>query len=729
MKSLFTLLSITLFAFSFGYTQTKMSAETLQKVKEIAQSPKEPIITQEWITTHFPKLPIYKVNGEFCLSTVMRVTTDFKKEDVTSFGYFGSQLGQIVTLKMPIRSIQNTINIPHVEFLEIAERIQPQNNKLTGDVRADSVWEGINLPQSYTGKNVLIGITDWGFDYNHPMFMDTTLTTSRVRAAWDHFKMEGTPPSGMSYGVEYATPSELAAAESDTAGTYYDYATHGSHVAGIAAGSGAGLPYRGVAFEAEYLFNSVQLDVGSAIDGLVWMKSIADADGKRLVINASWGLYYMGTMDGTSLLSQAITNLADNGVLFVTSGGNNGNVNLHIKKDFNNDSIRSRINFYGYSQHPQMWGQCVSMWGQPNQPFGTRIEIYNSSNVLLGRSDFFQTQVDGGYHDTLMVIGLDTIFYNLTIDAAHPLNNRPHIRMRIKNTNVNLRVVMNSFAPSGTVHYWNVVELSNGVGNWGLPFTALGTYGVAGNSEYSIGEPACSEHAMTIAAHGSETFSGTGVPIEGSRASFSSKGPTYDERLKPDVSAPGANVVSSINSFTTNSYTSVANTTFNGRTYHFAAFSGTSMSSPAAAGVAALVLEANPELTAYQVKDIIKYTSRQDTKTGIISAPGSPLWGMGKVTATAAVLLALNTVSIETNDEETTLTLFPNPVNNELNLCLESPLTTTFSYEVVDLTGKIIYSGVLSSSLNLDVTDLSKGIYLVVLKDDKKSTVLKFVKE
>jgi hypothetical protein len=129
------------------------------------------------------------------------------------------------------------------------------------------------------------------------------------------------------------------------------------------------------------------------------------------------------------------------------------------------------------------------------------------------------------------------------------------------------------------------------------------------------------------------------------------------------------------------------------------------------------------------IKDIIKYTARQDTKTGVISAPGSPLWGMGKVTATAAVLLALNTVSIETSDEETTLTLFPNPVNNELNLYLESPLTTSLSYEVVDLTGKIIYSGVLSSSLNLDVTDLSKGIYLVVLKDDKKSTVLKFVKE
>jgi minor extracellular serine protease Vpr len=729
MKSIFSFIFVSILIISHNFAQTKMSAETIHLLEEIAQTPKENSLTQDWITTHFPKLPIYKVNGEFCLSTVLSVAPNFKKEDAAPFGYVGSQLGQVVTLKMPIRLITSNLSIPNVNFLEIAERIQPQNNKLTKDVRADSVWLGINLPQSYTGKNVLIGITDWGFDYNHPMFMDTTLTTSRVRAAWDHFKLEGTPPTGMSYGVEYNTPSALATAASDTAGTYYDYATHGSHVAGIAGGSGAGLPYRGVAFEAEYLFNSVQLDVGAAIDGLVWMKSIADADGKRLVINASWGLYYMGTMDGTSLLSQAITNLADNGVLFVTSAGNNGNVNLHIKKDFNNDSIRSRINFYGYSQHPKMWGQCVSMWGQPNNPFGTRVEIYSNTNVLMGKTDFFQTQLDAGYHDTIMVIGLDTIFYNLTIDAAHPLNNRPHIRLRIKNTNTNLRVVMNSFAASGTVHYWNVVELSNGVGNWGLPFSAMGTYGVAGNSDYSIGEPACSEHALTIAAHGSETFTSGGVPNEGSRASFSSKGPTYDERMKPDVSAPGTNVVSSINSYTTNSYTSVANTTFNGRTYHFAAFSGTSMSSPATAGVAALVLEANPQLTAYQVKDIIKYTARQDNKTGIISAPGSPLWGMGKVTATAAVQLAINTVSVETMTQETSLTLYPNPTSNELNVYIESPLSESITYTIVDITGKIESSGTIHKTTTIDVAHLSNGIYMMIIGDNKKSTVLKFVKE
>jgi subtilisin family serine protease len=246
-----------------------------------------------------------------------------------------------------------------VNYIEIAERIQPENNKMIRDVRADSVWNGFNLPKGFTGKNVLIGVTDWGFDYTHPMFMDTALSKTRIRAAWDHFKQTGAKPTGFDYGVVYQTPSDLATAQSDTAGTYYDYATHGSHVAGIAAGSGAGIGYRGVAFEAEFLFNSIQLDVGAAIDAFTWMQEIAQKDKKRLVINMSWGLYYLGTMDGTSILSEVIEEMSKEGVVFVTSGGNNGGVNFHIKKDFNNDSLRSRINFYGYSLHPSMWGQAA----------------------------------------------------------------------------------------------------------------------------------------------------------------------------------------------------------------------------------------------------------------------------------------------------------------------------------------------------------------------------------
>jgi subtilisin family serine protease len=705
-----------------------MSSETAYNFERIASFYQKHIPTKQNIIENFPKQPIYKVNNKFCISTVAKVNSNFKIENLNNEAFIGSRIGNIVTIKVPVTNVNDILNFNNVLFLSIAERIKPLNNKMTADLRVDSVWEGINMPQGFTGKNVLIGITDWGFDYDHPMFMDTTLTTSRVRAAWDHFKVEGNQPS-MGYGVEYVTPSELDNANSDTASTYYEYATHGSHVAGIAGGSGAGLQYRGVAFEAQYLFNSVQLDVGSVIDAFTWMKNIADNDNKRLVINMSWGLYYLGTMDGTSLISQAINNLSNQGVVFVTSAGNNGSVDLHLKKEFNNDSISSRIGFYSYSAHAFMWGQSISMWGEPNKPFSAQLEIYDVSNSLLGVTNVYNTQIDNGYHDSILVLGIDTIFYNYTVDEVHPQNQRPHIRLRVKNTNTSYRVVLNSFAPTGTVHYWNVVELSNGVGNWGMPFYSFGTNGVSGDTHYSLGEPSCSESAITVAAHRSESVSNSGTAYPGPIASFSSEGPTYDERIKPDVSAPGVNVISSINSYTTRSYTSVANTVFNGRTYDFAAFSGTSMSSPATAGVVALMLEANPLLSPSDVRNILKLTARQDNRTGTIIMPGSVEWGMGKVTATDAIQMALTTVSIGEEIASNILTLFPNPVQNELTLRLNEPLENKIKFEIYSIDGKLVAFDMLSNTKVINVSNWQSGIYFVKIKTSKKQSVLKFIKD
>ena len=50
--------------------------------------------------------------------------------------------------------------------------------------RVDSVHAGYNLPQPYHGEGVLIGVLDWGFDYTHPNFLDTTLSESRIRGVW-----------------------------------------------------------------------------------------------------------------------------------------------------------------------------------------------------------------------------------------------------------------------------------------------------------------------------------------------------------------------------------------------------------------------------------------------------------------------------------------------------------------------------------------------------------------
>ena len=726
MKSILTFLF--LLATVLSFSQIRINSESQENIDRIVFQSKEKTNIQ--IKKGNPLLPIYKVHGELCLSTIGKVTNGFSVNNLNDKAFIGSQVGNIVTIKIPLKNLAEINNFQNVLQIQVAERIYSHNNKMTSDVRADSVWAGTGLAQAFTGKNVLIGITDWGFDYDHPMFMDTTLTISRVRAAWDQFKYSGNIPSGFGYGVEYVTPVEFDSANSDTAGDYYDYATHGNHVAGIAGGSGAGLEYRGVAFESQYLFNSIQLDAGSAIDAFVWMKSIADSDWKRLVVNMSWGLYYMGTMDGNSLVSQAIDNLSAQGVTFVTSGGNNGNDNFHIKKVFSSDSIRSRIGFYPYSAHQFMWGQCISMWGQPTNAFSSRVEVYNSSNVLVANSRYYHSNSDNGYHDTFIVIGTDTVFYNYSIDSAHPNNNRPHQRLRVKNTNTSLRVALHSYASSGTVHYWNVVELSNGVGNWGLDFYSYGTDGVAGDNLYGLGEPACTKSAITVAAHQAEIVAVSGQVFPGNIASFSSRGPTYDERIKPDVSAPGMNIISSINSYTTRSYTTAASTMFKGRTYDFAAFSGTSMSSPATAGVVALLLEASPTLEPRQVKEILIATAREDNRTGTLPIAGNTVWGHGKVTTTAAVKMALLTVSLDENElNEIGVSLFPNPNKGSFNLQFdkEQQINSLF---ITDINGRLIKEITPQKTLNYEINfEGASGIYFLNMMSENEKITLKLIKE
>lgn len=729
----FTILFIFLFLVNFIFAQTKLSHHANQQFIEISEKYKQlgnEEISQKWLEANLPQYPIYVVNGEFCLSTLAKVSNEFINTSNESF-FTTSLVGNIASIKIPIKYIQPNLSFQNVEYIETAQRIQSHNNKMIVDSRVDSVWQGINLPQGYTGKNVLVGITDWGYDYEHPMFMDTSLTESRIRAAWDHFKLSGNTPQGMPYGAVYQNQQELLDAKSDTFGTY-GYATHGSHVAGIVAGSGVGTQYRGVAFEAEYLFNSIQLDAGAAIDAFVWMKSVADTDEKRLVINMSWGLYYIGTLDGNSLLSQVIDNLSNQGIVFVTSGGNNGDVNFHIKKEYNNDTITSRIIFYGYNQHSNMWGQCVSMWGEENEPFSIQLLIQNNVGAQVGVSNIFSTNINEGYFDSIIVYGSDTIFYNLTIENAHPLNNRSFMQLRVKNTKPLTRVILKSFAESGTVHYWNVVELDNGVGNWGLAFASAGSHGVNGDRLYGIGEPAATQSVITVAAHTPQTTNASQQIVTGNIANFSSKGPLYNGEMKPDISAPGVNIVSSINPYYSGNFTPVSPIVFDGKTYNFAAFSGTSMSAPSVAGVCALILEANPLLSTQQVKEIIKATARLDDKTGEITNPGSATWGMGKLNATLAVDLALKTEvgTMITNEKESIkIMLFPNPAQQYLNLFAETKNNEKLSFKVFNVEGKLMYSNSLNISHLINIETWNEGIYFVQFEGSAIKNSMKFLKE
>jgi len=659
----------------------------------------------------FSTLGFSQVQSEESSETAQRflakVTADFDGAVVAELGgRIGSRTGDIITLRLTSAQAKALANRKGVQYMQKANKVQPNLIRVVTDLRADSVIAGIGLNSPYTGKDVIIGVTDWGFDYTHPMFYDTALQHTRIVAAWDQFKRSGPTPTGYEYGTVYQGEDELLAAGSDTANIYGN-AYHGTHVAGIAGGSGGGTEHRGVAYEAEFLFVTFLVDEAAVIDGFNWMQAEAISRNKRLVINMSWGLYNIGPLDGTSLVSEAINTLSGEGVIFVTSGGNNGDETFHIKRTFRNDTLQSKIDFYR-SSNPNLWGQSISMWGEENENFGAGITIYTNDKNLVLKSPLYYTD-DSRYVDSFLVVGSDTVFYNVEIDAPHPLNNKPHIRLRVKNENTVLNIGLKSYAASGTVHYYNVTELTTDVGNWGMPFTAWFPNWESGDALYSLGEPASTASVITVAAHQSE-IRRNGVVIGGGfGANFSSFGPTIDERLKPDVSASGVNVMSSISSFTDATVTIDETTVFNGKSYPFSRLSGTSMSSPATAGVVALMLEANPNLWYNEAKEILIATAREDNRTGVIPSTGSTQWGWGKVNAYAAVQRAeekLAGVKVLNTEE---IVLYPNPASDVLSLTS----ATAYQVELISYDGSVVASGQLGGGEQLDVAAVSKGMYLV----------------
>jgi serine protease AprX len=110
--------------------------------------------------------------------------------------------------------------------------------------------------------------------------------------------------------------------------------------------------------------------------------------------------------------------------------------------------------------------------------------------------------------------------------------------------------------------------------------------GNSGPESSTVGTPGCAKKVITVGA----TDKSDGI------AWFSSRGPTSDNRVKPDVCFPGVDIVAA-RAKNTSMGTPVDN--------YYTSASGTSMATPHCAGVAALIKAANPDLSSQQIKTVI----------------------------------------------------------------------------------------------------------------------------
>lgn len=195
-------------------------------------------------------------------------------------------------------------------------------------------------------------------------------------------------------------------------------------------------------------------------------------------------------------------------------------------------------------------------------------------------------------------------------------------------------------------------------------------------------------------------------------------GGTYGERL--DVSAPGVKISTS---------DMTGSNGYSGGNYTYT-FNGTSAACPNAAGVGALILSVNPNLFAEDVRTIINQTA--DRVSGYVydSTSVYGTWneemGHGRVNANAAVILAQTFTP--SNIEEVShlnVQLFPNPAAGMLHFQSEALISKA---EVYDLFGRKLIEKEGFNVAMLDLQSLQNGEYLIRLRSEVGSKVLRFVR-
>jgi hypothetical protein len=153
-----------------------------------------------------------------------------------------------------------------------------------------------------------------------------------------------------------------------------------------------------------------------------------------------------------------------------------------------------------------------------------------------------------------------------------------------------------------------------------LLITAMGNEGYATGSGNSF---LYADTTITSSADADSIIAVGATSSDRELATFSSTGPTFDGRIKPEVVAQGMAIYSAYGSLTTN----------------YSYVQGTSFSTPLVAGAAALVLSTHPELTPMQVREALIQTAVHiNTGTSQTATYPNNYYGHGFVDALAAAL-------------------------------------------------------------------------------------------
>ena len=563
-----------------------------------------------------------------------------------------ARVGDISIAAIPLSKLGALSCGRQVKRIETGRRCSIQMDTTRLVVNAEKVYTGEGLPQSYTGCGVVVGVQDIGFDLTHPNFYSADMSKYRIKALWDQLSRD-TIGSTLYVGRDYVGREALLKLEHPIDG---ETQTHGTHTAGIAAGSGAegnGVvsPYRGMACGADLVLVDNAADNASLIDPKDYYKFTyaTDALGFKYIFDYAERMHQpcvINFSEGSSqdfhgydqLYYELLAKLIGPGRIIVSSAGNDGARNSYIHKNIGKERAGAFImgnekRFSCTAKSKQTFTFRISVYDNVASPQIVDISTVNVCNAQ--DSLLTDSLLVGGKKYKWRVLAYPNSYdtsetaYDFQLSSPLKLGDSPQVSLQVMGRDADIEL----YRMSGYMFPHSLDPVLD-----------------AGDCRYTIFSPSSSPDVICVGSTSYRTqfvnYLGEKKVYDsgqkGIRSSFSAMGPTLDGRIKPDVMAPGQNIISSYSTFFINNpknvnasvKSDVRHFDYNGRTYAWNANAGTSMSTPVVTGAIALWLQADPTLTPADCLDIFAKTCTHYDAS--LSYPNN-LYGYGQIDVAAGL--------------------------------------------------------------------------------------------
>lgn len=598
----------------------------------------------------------------------------------------------VVSVTIPVAYLPVLAEMEAVESMAYPHKAKLALNLAREDAGVDKIQAGTGLDTPFTGKGVVLGVIDQGFEYRHRAFLDDE-GNSRVRSLWNRSLSAETQPM-------------------TTIPEKYDVGgTHATHVTNIAAGSVVGNNYHGVAPDAEILMIPSQFSEHEILEDVNWVKTTAEAEGKTWVVNMSFGTT-VGPHDGTSGFLPEINDLIGPGGIIVAAMGNTGTSFIHTQGELAPGEAKYILCKGGTDALLYMDVWCNATDGRSHikvTPFGYRtMKIYDYDVAFWDTVGTTSDVIDDRNHKQHIYFDYDVEKVAAELGTSYA-GNKTLLGFKFE--------LLEGETEPQSFHAWTLEEYGS--------FAATTINSQADNMlksdrSYQAGEAAaCIPNAVAVGCY---------MTSSGVMSSFSSFGPWLGEgTVKPLVSAPGQVITSAVSKYADDFEVTPDVVEFGGKKYYYGQMSGTSMASPFVAGTICLWLEANPNLDYAAIEEIVRATSRVDADIAMEydkDAEGnlvewSPNAGYGKIDAYAGLKMALQMGVLDgigrVSESEHPVTISMNPDEWRIlfNNAERSSDIRLFSSAGTLVRQQSLHGVQQGDEIRLPLTGLSSGVYLL----------------